>query len=155
MVHVPTRILFLCTHNSARSQIAEAFLRHYGGNHFDVHSAGTAPASHINPLTEVTMGQLGISLAGQYPKQLDEYIYQPWDYIITTCDAANEACPAFPGDPMRIHWSFQDPAAVTGTTEEQLRAFRRVRDEIKRRVQLFVALPIHRSGAGRGMRSSV
>lgn len=147
----PGRVLFLCTHNSARSQMAEAFLRRYGGDRFDVHSAGTEPASRINPLTVVVMRQLDLALVGQSPKHLDRYADQQWDYIITTCDAANEACPAFPDDPTRIHWGFADPAAVTGTEEERLRAFRRIRDEIKRRVQLFVALPVHGPGAGRGV----
>lgn len=149
----PVRVLFLCTHNSARSQMAEAFLRHYGADRFDVRSAGTNPADQINPLAEVAMEQLGLTLTGHYPKHLDAYIDQPWDYIITTCDAANEACPAFPDDPTRIHWGFQDPAAVTGTDEVRLRAFRRVREEIKRRVQLFIALPVHQRGAGRSVGS--
>ncbi len=149
----PIRVLFLCTHNSARSQMAEAFLRYHGGPRFDVHSAGTDPAARVHPLAEVAMRRLDLSLVGQSPKDLDRYIDQSWDYIITTCDDANEACPAFPDDPTRIHWGFPDPAAATGTEEERLRAFRRVRDEIKRRVQLFVALPAHRRGAGSGVGS--
>ena len=147
----PSRVLFLCTHNSARSQMAEALLRRYGGDRFDAHGAGTEPASRITPPTVVVMRQLDLALVGQSPKDLDRYADQSWDYIITTRDAANEACPAFPDDPTRIHWGFADPSAVTGTEEERLRAFRRIRDEIKRRVQLFVALPVHGLGAGQGV----
>ena len=150
---LPICVLFLCTHNSARSQMAEAFLRRYGGNRFDSHSAGTDPAISINPLAETAMRAIDLTLAGQYPKHLDVYRDQPWDYIITTCDDANEACPAFPDDPTHIHWGFPDPATATGSEEARLRAFRRIRDEIKRRVQLFVTLPVHRRGAGRGVGS--
>jgi arsenate reductase len=140
------RVLFLCTHNSARSQMAEAFLRHYGEGRFDVHSAGTELAVAIHPLAEAVLRSAGIALAGQYPKHLDRYTHERWDYVITTCDDANEACPAFPDDPERIHWGFPDPSAVTGTPEEREQAFRRVRNEIKRRVQLFVSLRAHREG---------
>jgi arsenate reductase len=103
----PIRVLFLCTHNSSRSQMAGAFLRRYEGDRFDVHSAGTDPTRRINPLAEVAMGLLDMSLIGQYPKHLDQYIDQSWAYIITTCDDANEAWPVFPDDPTRIHWGFQ------------------------------------------------
>ncbi len=141
----PIRVLFLCTSNSARSQMAEALLRHYGGERFEVHSAGTTPRERINPLTEVVMDAINISLAGQYPKGLDGVSTDGWDYVITTCDQAKEACPVFPDDPEHIHWGFEDPAKVEGTQEERLRAFRRVRDEIKRRVYLFIELPTHRA----------
>jgi arsenate reductase len=142
---VPIRVLFLCTGNSARSQMAEAWLRELGGRHFEAHSAGTHPAPRINPLTERVMGGVSVSLAGQYPKTLDDIgaLDRVWDYVITTCDQANETCPVFPGDTERIHWGFEDPAAVEGTEEQRLRVFRRVRDEIKRRVQLFIALKAH------------
>ncbi len=139
----PIRVLFLCTSNSARSQMAEALLRHYGGERFEVHSAGTNPRERINPLTVVVMDAIDISLAGQYPKGLDSVSAEGWDYIITTCDQAKEACPVFPEDPEHIHWGFEDPAKVEGTEEQRLRAFRRVRDEIKRRVHLFIELPTH------------
>jgi len=140
----PIRVLFLCTSNSARSQMAEALLRHYGGERFAIHSAGTTPRDRINPLTVAVMDAIDISLAGQYPKGLDDVSIEGWDYIITTCDQAQETCPVFPDDPEHIHWGFEDPAKVEGTEAERLRAFRRVRDEIKRRVQLFIELPAHR-----------
>jgi len=142
----PIRVLFLCTGNSARSQMAEAWLRELGGGRFAAESAGTHPAPRINPLTERVMGDIGISLAGQYPKTIGDIgaLDRAWDYVITTCDQANEACPVFPGDTERIHWGFEDPAAVEGTEEQRLRVFRRVRDEIKRRVQLFTELKAHK-----------
>jgi arsenate reductase len=144
----PTRVLFLCTSNSARSQMAEALLRHYGGDRFEVQSAGTNPRAAIHPLTVAALGAIGVSLAGQYPKHLSSVSPEGWDYIITTCDQAREACPVFPDDPEHIHWGFEDPASVEGTDEQRLRAFRRIRDEIKRRVMLFVELPIHRARIG-------
>lgn len=91
------------------------------------------------------MDAIDISLAGQYPKGLDSVSAEGWDYIITICDQAKEACPVFPDDPEHIHWGFEDPAKVEGTEEQRLRAFRRVRDEIKRRVHLFIELPTHRA----------
>jgi len=131
--------------------MAEALLRHYGARRFIVASAGIAPAPTIAPLAHVTMRRIGISLDDHYPKTLEAVLApgQVWDYIITTCDAAREACPSFLGDTRRIHWNFRDPAATTGDEEMRLHAFRLVRDEIKRRVQLFVALSAHRrAGVG-------
>jgi arsenate reductase len=141
----PIRVLFLCTGNSARSQMAETWLRELGGGRFEAHSAGTHPAPRINPLTERVMGEVSIALTGQYPKTLADIgaLDRVWDYVITTCDQANESCPVFPGDTERIHWGFEDPAATEGTEEQRLRVFRRVRDEIRRRVQLFIELRAH------------
>ena len=146
----PIHVLFLCTGNSARSQMAEALLRRYGGDRFAPYSAGTVLSPQINPLAIEVMRQITLSMEGQYPKTLDSVMALgiTWDYVITTCNEVKEACPTFPGDTERVHWNFDDPAKVVGTPEEQLRAFRRVRDEIKRRVQLFTELSIHhRSGA--------
>lgn len=145
--HTPVRVLFLCTHNSARSQMAEAFLRYYGGERFVSYSAGTEPAEQIHPLTVAVMREVNIPLAGQYPKNLAEVhrLGLDWDYIITTCDRANDTCPTFPDDTARIHWGFDDPAACRGTAEERQRCFRRIRDEVKRRVQLFAELRVHRA----------
>lgn len=141
----PIRVLFLCIGNSARSQMAEAFLRRYGGGRFEPHSAGTELSPEINPLAIAVMDQISLSLAGQYPKTLDTVMASglTWDYVITTCDEVKENCPTFPGDTERIHWNFDDPARAEGTREERLRTFRRVRDEIKRRVQLFTELSVH------------
>ncbi len=141
----PIRVLFLCTSNSARSQMAEALLRHYGGDRFAVHSAGTDPRAQIHPLTEVVMRAINIPLVGQFPKGIPSVGSEGWDYIITTCDQAREMCPVFPDDPEHIHWGFEDPAKVEGIEEQRLRAFRRVRDEVKRRVMLFIELPVHRA----------
>lgn len=139
------RVLFLCTGNSARSQMAEAFLRRYGRGRFVAESAGTVLSPAINPLAIEVMGHIGIAMDGQYPKTLDTLMARgsTWDYVITTCDEVKEDCPTFPGDTERIHWNFDDPAKAEGTREQRIRAFRRVRDEIKRRVQLFTELSVH------------
>ena len=142
------RVLFLCTHNSARSQMAEAFLRRPGADCSAAHSARTDRATRVHPPADAAMREAGVPLAGQRPKPLDPLCDQRWDDIITTCDRANEDCPAFPGDAERIPWGFDDPAQVVGTEDGRLRAFRRVRDEIRRRVQLFALLRVHREPAG-------
>ena len=120
------RVLILCTHNSARSQMAEGLLRHLGGKNFAVLSAGTE-ATRVNPLAIRAMAEIGIDITGQYSKSLTQFLGQPLDVVITVCDQANESCPLFPGTPTRIHWSFPDPSAVQGTEEERLAAFRQVR----------------------------
>jgi arsenate reductase (thioredoxin) len=108
-----TRVLFLCTHNSARSQMAEGFLRHLAGDRFEVASAGTE-ATGVRPETIEAMTRQGIDISGQTSKPLDRYLDQPWDYVITVCDQANESCPFFPGVARRLHWSFEDPSRVEG-----------------------------------------
>ena len=123
------RVLFLCTHNSARSQMAEGFLRAMGGDRFEIASAGTE-ATRVHPLAIRAMEEVGISLAGHTSKTLDRFLGQLWDYVITVCDSANERCPVFPAQTRRIHWSFDDPSRATGTEEERLGTFRRIRDEI-------------------------
>ncbi len=128
------RILFLCTHNSARSQMAEGLLRHLAGDRFEVFSAGTE-ATHVRPLAIKVMAELGIDIAGQHSKTLDRYLNEPFDEVITVCDAAAEACPVFPGAVHRRHWSFEDPSKATGSEAEQLALYRRVRDEIRARIE--------------------
>lgn len=121
-----------------------------GGGRFVAQSAGTLLSSRINPLAIEAMEAIGSPLEGQYPKTLDTVLERglSWDYVITTCDEVKEVCPTFPGDTERIHWNFDDPAKVEGSEEQRSRAFRRIRDEIKRRVQLFTALGVHhRAGA--------
>ena len=103
------RVLFLCTHNSARSQVAEGLLRHLGGDQFEVYSAGTE-ATQVRPLAIRAMAELGIDISGQQSKTLDRYLGEPFDEVITVCDAAAEACPIFPGARRRRHWSFPDPS---------------------------------------------
>ena len=132
------RVLFLCTHNSARSQIAEGFLRALAGERFDVASAGTE-ATHVHPLAIRAMEEVGIDLTGHASKTIDAFFGQPWDYVITVCDSANERCPMFPGGTTRIHWSFDDPSQATGTDEDKLKKFRRVRDEILARLRQWLA----------------
>jgi arsenate reductase (thioredoxin) len=123
------RVLFLCTHNSARSQLAEGWLRHLAGDRFEVHSAGTE-ATGVQPLAIQAMAEVGIDISGQQSKTLDRYLDQPWDEVITVCDQANDACPVFPGGKRRRHWSFPDPSRATGTEDERLAVYRQVRDTI-------------------------
>jgi arsenate reductase len=128
------KVLFLCTHNSARSQMAEGLLRHLAGDRFEVMSAGTE-ATHIRPQAVRAMDELGIDVSAHESKPLDRYVGQPFDYVITVCDQANEACPVFPGVRRRLHWSFEDPAQASGTEEERIRVFRSVRNAIKERIE--------------------
>jgi len=132
------RVLFLCTHNSARSQMAEGLLRAIAGAHFEVASAGTE-ATRVHPLAIRVMQEVGIDLTGHTSKTIDVFLSQPWDYVITVCDSANERCPIFPGGTTRIHWSFDDPSQAAGTDEDKLRKFRRVRDEIHAKLREWLA----------------
>ena len=132
-----TRVLFLCTHNSARSQMAEGWLRHVAGGCCEVHSAGTE-ATQVRPLAIRAMAEVGVDISGQESKTLDRYLGQRWEAVITVCDQANEACPFFPGVAQRLHWSFPDPSRASGPEEEQLAVYRQVRDAIRTRVDGFV-----------------
>ena len=129
-----TRILFMCTTDSARSQMAEGLLRHLAGERFEVHSAGTE-ATHVRPLAIRAMDEIGVDISGQESKTLERYLGEPFDYVITVCDDANEACPFFPGAQSRLHWSFEDPSKAEGTEEERLAVFRSVRDLIRRHIE--------------------
>ena len=128
------RVLFLCTHNSARSQMAEGLLRHLGGDRFEAHSAGME-AAQVRPLAIRAMAELGIDISGQASKMLDRYLGQSVDVVITVCDDANEACPVFLGARERWHWSFPDPSRASGSEEEQLAVYRAVRDAIRARIE--------------------
>jgi len=130
---VKTRVLFLCTHNSARSQMAEGFLRQLAGDRFEVASAGTQ-ARGVNPLAVRAMAERGVDISGQSSKTLDRFLDDGWDYVVTVCDSANEACPVFPRAATRLHWSFDDPSLARGSDDERLVVFRRVRDEIETRI---------------------
>jgi len=130
---VSSRFLFVCTHNSARSQMAEGFLRHIGGDAFEAYSAGTEPGE-LHPLAVEVMAEEGIDISGQRAKSVDGFVQQQFDYVITVCDDANEACPFFPNAANRLHWSFPDPSAAGGTREEKLAVFRTVRDAIRGRM---------------------
>jgi len=132
------RVLFLCTHNSARSQMAEGLLRRLAGDRFEVASAGTE-ARGVNPLAVRAMAEIGVDLRGHTSKTLDRLLGERWDYVITVCDNANESCPVFPGRVTRLHWSFDDPSAAAGGDEQRLAVFRRVRDEIRARIEAWLA----------------
>jgi arsenate reductase (thioredoxin) len=124
------RVLVLCTGNSARSQMAEGLLRALAGERLEVESAGTAP-SQVNPFAIRAMAERGIDIGHHRSKHLNEFLEQPFDAVMTVCDRAAEACPVFPGKAERFHWSFPDPAAVQGSDEERLEAFRQVRDTLE------------------------
>src|SRR5947207_4710384 len=128
------RVLFVCTHNSARSQMAEGLLRHLAGDRFEAFSAGTE-ATHVRPLAIQAMAELSINIAGQESKTLDRYLGEPFDAVITVCDQANEACPVFFGVQERLHWSFPDPSRAAGSEDEQLAVYRSVRDAIRERIE--------------------
>jgi arsenate reductase len=130
------KVLILCTGNSARSQMAEGLLRQMAGDDFEIASAGVAP-SHVRPEAIEVMSEVGIDISDHRSKSVDEFLDQEFDYVITVCDNANEQCPIFPGQTRRIHWSFADPAAASGDEAARLAIFRRVRDEIKMRLQEF------------------
>jgi arsenate reductase len=127
-------VLFLCTHNSVRSQMAEGLLRYFAGDSFEVMSAGTE-ATHVRPLAVRVMDELGIDISGQESKTLKQYVEQPIDYVVTVCDEANEACPFFPNARQRLHWSLPDPAAAAGTEEERLEVYRSVRDRLRDHIE--------------------
>jgi len=128
------RILFLCTANSARSQMAEGLLRALAGDRIEVSSAGAQP-SVVNPLAIQVMAELGIDIGHHRSKHLNEFLSQPLDYVITLCSSAAESCPLFPGPAKRVHWDLPDPAAIQGSEEERLTSFRQVRNELEDRLK--------------------
>ena len=138
----PLRVLFLCTGNSARSQMAEALLRAMTHGRAEVHSAGTHPQPAVHPMAKQTLtSHFNLSTDDLFPKTMDRYIGQHFDYVITVCDRAAETCPVFPGDPERIHWSFPDPAAAEGSDEERQREFDRTAADIAGRLRIWMSLP--------------
>ncbi len=132
------RVLFLCTANSCRSQMAEGWLRHLGGDHFEAASAG-ARATRVNPDAIRVMKEAGVDISAHRSKDAAEFLGQPFTYVVRVCDRARETCPIFPGAVKYFDWGLDDPAMAEGTEAERLEVFRRVRDEIKRRVQQFVS----------------
>ncbi|HEU5103829.1 MAG TPA: arsenate reductase ArsC [Roseiflexaceae bacterium] len=128
------RVLFLCTHNSARSQMAEGLLRALGGGQFEVASAGTEQ-TRVRPEAITAMQELGIDISAQTSKTLERFLGDTWDEVITVCDSANESCPIFPGAQHRRHWSIDDPSGVAGSDEARLSAFRRARDILRTRIE--------------------
>ena len=130
-----TNVLFLCTHNAARSQMAEGFLQEYAGDEFEVYSAGFEPWP-VHPPVRQVMEEVGIDIADQYAKDVEKYLGEKhFGYIITVCARAEELCPTFPGMGQRLFWPFEDPATAEGSEEEKLEAFRRVRDQIDTRIR--------------------
>ena len=140
----PLRVLFLCTHNSARSQMAEAILRHMGGDNVEVFSAGSMPTG-VHPNTQVVLHELGIDTSKLYAKSLDQFLGASFDDIITVCDRVRDICPVFRGDPFQIHWSFPDPDVIEDP-ELQLAAFRRTATELQTRVRYLLLPPHPRTG---------
>jgi arsenate reductase len=138
------RVLFLCTGNSCRSQMAEGWLRHLAGDRFDVSSAGTSPVG-LNPGAVEAMRESGVDISAHRSKHLTEFAGVRFDYVVTVCDRARETCPIFPGARTVLHWSFDDPAAAKGTDEERRAVFRRVRDEIADRIRRFID-EVHAAG---------
>jgi arsenate reductase (thioredoxin) len=147
----PVRVLFVCTGNSARSQMAEAFLRREGGDRFEVFSAGTQPHG-VNPLTVRVLDRLGFETATLRSKSVDEFLGQRFDYVVTVCDRARENCPYFPGGGETIHWGFDDPAEAIGTEDERLAVFERVFGEISTRIRAFLAAVLPNGAARAGTR---
>ena len=140
----PFRVLFVCTGNSARSQIAQALLNRKGRGRFIADSAGSQPAERVNPMAISTMEKHGYFWTGHPPQGLDAVMGQPWDFVITVCDRAKESCPIFPGQPVMAHWGMPDPAEATGTETERERAFDDTLLLISRRLDLFLALPMEK-----------
>jgi len=135
----PIRVLFVCTGNSARSQMAEAILRREGSGDFEVFSAGVAPRG-VHPLTVRALAEIGIDNSGAQSKSTDLFINDRFDFVVTVCDRARETCPFFPGAHEQLHWGFDDPAEATGTEAQQLAVFRRVMLEIAGRLKTFMPL---------------
>ncbi len=144
----PIRVLFVCTGNSARSQIAEAVLGRIGGDDFDVRSAGTEPKG-VNPLTLRVLADEGIDWSAATSKSVQEFLGQPFDYVITVCDHARQACPVFPGTHESLHWGLEDPAEAEGGDAERLAAFRRTYAELDARITPFVRAAREAAGSGR------
>jgi arsenate reductase (thioredoxin) len=146
--HLPIRVLFVCTGNSARSQIAEALLKHIGGPDFAVASAGTDPRA-VNPFALRALADAGIDWSDARSKPVDEFARQEWDYVVTVCDRAQEVCPVFPGQYNSLHWGLEDPAAVEGTNAEKLAAFQRTYMQLIQRIRPFVEVAIRAGGRAR------
>jgi arsenate reductase len=128
------RVLILCTGNSCRSQMAQGWVDLLLGDRWEARSAGTSPAPRVHPLAVRVMAEAGVDISGHVPQAVERVLHERWDLVITVCDAAAETCPVFPGPVQRLHLSFPDPALATGSDEERLAVFRRVRDDIRERL---------------------
>ena len=132
------KVLFLCTHNACRSQMAEGLLKNLAGGKFEAYSAGVEPTS-VHPLARKVMEEIGIDISGQQSKSVDELLDKEFDYVITVCDNARQTCPFFPGNVERLHWNLEDPAEVKGTEEKRLQEFRMVRNQLKDYIQELIS----------------
>lgn len=148
MSAAPIRVLFVCTHNSARSQIAEALLGRYGGADFSVFSAGTE-VTRVNPYAIRVLDEVGIDWSGARSKSITEFLDQHFDYVITVCDRARATCPVFPGSTNTMHWGLDDPSEVEGTDDEKLAAFRRTETEVSARLRPFIEVALRAAGRPR------
>jgi arsenate reductase len=148
MSESPIRVLFVCTGNSARSQIAEAVLGRIGGSDFEVFSAGTEP-NGVNPYTVRVLQDAGIDWSAARSKSVTEFIGQPFDYVITVCDQARQTCPVFPGTHNTLHWSLEDPAEAEGTDAEKLEVFKGTHVELSQRLRPFVEVAMREAGHSR------
>ncbi len=144
----PIRVLFVCTHNSARSQIAEALLKRYGGADFEVFSAGTE-VTRVNPFATQVIEEAGIDWSGARSKSITEFLDQRFDYVITVCDRARATCPVFPGSTNTLHWGLDDPSEVEGTDTEKLAAFRRTEADVSARLRPFIEVALRAAGRPR------
>lgn len=140
---VPQRVIFVCTHNSARSQMAEGMLRAWGGDRFEVFSAGTE-ATRVRPEAITVMAEIGIDIGDQASKTLEPFLGESFSWLVTVCDQAREACPTLPGVRNQAHWSIEDPSGVQGDEETRLQAFRAARDDLRHRVRAFLRTEVHR-----------
>lgn len=138
------RVLVLCTGNSARSQMAERFLRHIAGDKFEVFSAGVKP-TQVNPLAIKVMAEVGVDISKHRSKSAMEFIGEKFDYVITICDNAKQTCPVFPGKYKKVYWDLEDPAVVQGAEEEKLNVFRKTRDKIKEYVLGFLKTTVEKT----------
>jgi arsenate reductase len=132
------KVLFLCTANSCRSQMAEGFLRHHAADRFEVYSAGAKPGK-LNPSAVEVMKELGIDISGHHSKDVAEFLGQAFQYVVRVCDKVKDLCPVFPGAMWYLDWSLEDPAAAEGSPTQRMNVFRRVRDQIEEKVLDFVA----------------
>jgi arsenate reductase len=148
MTDTPLRVLFVCTGNSARSQIAQALLERFGGPDFSVASAGTTPKG-VNPFAIRVLAEIGIDWSAARSKSVEEFVDQSFDYVVTVCDRARQSCPIFPGQYNSLHWGLEDPAEVEGTDEEKLAAFRQTRLELTERLRPFVEIALRVAGRER------
>ena len=150
----PIRVLFVCTHNSARSQIAEALLEHYGRGDFEVESAGTE-VTRVNPFAIEVLKDLGIDWGAAKSKSVQRFLGERFDYVITVCDRARETCPVFPGSTNTLHWGLDDPSEVEGTDDQKREAFRRTQVEIAARLRPFIEIALRAAGRPAGAATGV